>query len=40
MYNYVREFADPALAALSVVYIAVTASLLALANAFWAWARS
>ncbi|MNL72889.1 hypothetical protein D3C87_1982770 [compost metagenome] len=34
MYNYVREFADPTLAALSVVYIAVTASLLALANAF------
>jgi putative spermidine/putrescine transport system permease protein len=30
----VREFADPTLAALSVVYIAVTASLLALANAF------
>ncbi|CAM4166152.1 ABC transporter permease [Bordetella muralis] len=34
MYNYVREFADPTLAALSVVYIAVTASLLAFANYF------
>ncbi len=33
MYNYVREFADPTLAALSVVYIAVTAMLLTLANA-------
>jgi putative spermidine/putrescine transport system permease protein len=34
MYNYVREFADPTLAALSVVYIAVTASVLAFANYF------
>ncbi|ANN67236.1 ABC transporter permease [Bordetella bronchialis] len=34
MYNYVREFADPTLAALSVVYIAVTACLLAFANYF------
>lgn len=34
MYNYVREFADPTLAALSVVYIAVTASLLVVANYF------
>jgi len=33
MYNYVREFADPTLAALSVIYIAVTATLLTLANA-------
>jgi putative spermidine/putrescine transport system permease protein len=33
MYNYVREFADPTLAALSVIYIAVTATLLILANA-------
>lgn len=32
MYNYVREFADPTLAALSAVYIVVTASLLAFAN--------
>ncbi len=34
MYNYVREYADPTLAALSVVYIVVTASLLAFANYF------
>jgi putative spermidine/putrescine transport system permease protein len=34
MYNYVREFADPTMAALSVIYIAVTATLLTLANAF------
>ena len=34
MYNYVREFADPTLAALSVIYIATTASLLTLANRF------
>jgi putative spermidine/putrescine transport system permease protein len=33
MYNYVREFADPTLAALSVIYIAVTAMLLTLGNA-------
>jgi putative spermidine/putrescine transport system permease protein len=33
MYNYVREFADPTLAALSVLYIAATAMLLTLANA-------
>ena len=32
MYNYVREFADPTLAALSVVYIAFTAAVLAFAN--------
>lgn len=34
MYNYVREYADPTLAALSVVYIAVTAAVLAFANRF------
>jgi putative spermidine/putrescine transport system permease protein len=34
MYNYVREFADPTLAALSVLYIAITAAALALANYF------
>lgn len=34
MYNYVREFADPTLAALSVMYIAVTAGLLMLANRY------
>ena len=34
MYGYVREFADPTLAAVSVIYIAVTAALLAFANTF------
>jgi putative spermidine/putrescine transport system permease protein len=34
MYNYVREFADPSMAALSVLYIGVTALLLVLANMF------
>jgi putative spermidine/putrescine transport system permease protein len=34
MYNYVREYADPSMAALSVLYIAVTATLLILANLF------
>ncbi|WP_233236114.1 ABC transporter permease [Bordetella sp. LUAb4] len=34
MYNYVREFADPTLAALSVVYIFTTAALLIFANRF------
>ncbi|MFC4277402.1 ABC transporter permease [Achromobacter aloeverae] len=34
MYNYVREFADPTLAALSVVYIVLTAVLLIFANRF------
>ena len=34
MYNYVREFADPSMAALSVIYIAGTAALIALANRF------
>lgn len=35
MYNYVREYADPTLAALSVIYIVVTALLLTLANLFF-----
>lgn len=35
MYNYVREYADPTLAALSVIYIVVTALLLTLANTFF-----
>ncbi|MBF7142941.1 MULTISPECIES: ABC transporter permease [Pseudomonas] len=39
MYNYVREFADPTLAALSVMYIAVTATLLTLANRFFGLGR-
>jgi putative spermidine/putrescine transport system permease protein len=34
MYNYVREFADPSMAALSVMYIAGTAGLIVFANAF------
>jgi putative spermidine/putrescine transport system permease protein len=34
MYNYVREYADPTLAALSVIYIAVTALILVVANSF------
>lgn len=34
MYNYVREFADPTLAAISVIYITVTAIMLILANRF------
>lgn len=34
MYNYVREFADPTLAALSVIYIVITSSLLIVANMF------
>lgn len=34
MYNYVREYADPTLAALSVIYIGVTAAVLGFANYF------
>jgi putative spermidine/putrescine transport system permease protein len=34
MYNYVREYADPSMAALSVIYIAGVAILLIFANAF------
>jgi len=34
MYNYVREFADPSMAALSVMYIVGTAVLITLANSF------
>ncbi len=34
MYNYVREYADPTMAAISVIFIVVTATLLALANRF------
>ena len=34
MYNYVREFADPSMAALSVMYIAATAALIIFANAY------
>ncbi|MBI3434546.1 MAG: ABC transporter permease [Proteobacteria bacterium] len=34
MYNYVREYADPSMAAISVMYIVATAALLTFANAF------
>jgi putative spermidine/putrescine transport system permease protein len=34
MYNYVREYADPSMAAVSVMYIVATAALLTFANAF------
>lgn len=34
MYNYVREYADPSMAALSVIYIVATAALLTVANAY------
>lgn len=34
MYNYVREYADPTLAALSAIYIVITAALLTIANAY------
>lgn len=34
MYNYVREYADPSMAALSVMYIVATAALLTFANAY------
>jgi putative spermidine/putrescine transport system permease protein len=34
MYNYVRDYADPSMAALSVMYIVATAALLTFANAF------
>ena len=34
MYNYVREYADPTMAAISVIFIVVTAGLLTVANAY------
>jgi putative spermidine/putrescine transport system permease protein len=34
LYNYVREYADPSMAAISVMYIVVTATLLVFANLF------
>src|SRR5437870_4634009 len=34
LYNYVREYADPSMAALAVIYIVVTAALLTFANMF------
>ncbi|MEO1103549.1 MAG: ABC transporter permease subunit, partial [Pseudomonadota bacterium] len=34
MYNYVREYADPSMAALSVLFIAITATIIALSNRY------
>lgn len=39
MYNYVREYADPSMAALSVIFIALTALILTLANQFLGLAK-
>src|SRR5271166_861377 len=39
MYNYVREYADPSMAAISVIYIVITAALLTLANVFLGLAK-
>jgi putative spermidine/putrescine transport system permease protein len=39
MYNYVREYADPSMAAISVLYIVITAVLLTAANAFLGLAK-
>jgi putative spermidine/putrescine transport system permease protein len=39
LYNYVREYADPSMAAISVIYIVITATLLILANAFFGLAK-
>src|SRR6516165_9105180 len=39
MYNYVREYADPSMAAISVIYIVVTATVLTLANRFLGLAK-
>jgi putative spermidine/putrescine transport system permease protein len=34
LYNYVRDYADPSMAAVSVIYIVITATVLSFANAF------
>jgi len=39
LYNYVREYADPSMAAISVIYIVVTAMVLTLANRFLGLAK-
>ena len=39
LYNYVREYADPSMAAISVMYIVITATLLTFANAFLGLAK-
>ena len=39
MYNYVREYADPSMAAISVIYIVITATVLTFANSFFGLAK-
>jgi putative spermidine/putrescine transport system permease protein len=39
LYNYVREYADPSMAAISVIYIVMTAALLIFANSFLGLAK-
>src|SRR5262245_17979110 len=39
LYNYVREYADPSMAAISVIYIVITATLLTFANTFFGLAK-
>jgi putative spermidine/putrescine transport system permease protein len=39
MYNYVREYADPTMAAMSLIFIVVTAMLLIIANACFGLGR-
>jgi putative spermidine/putrescine transport system permease protein len=39
LYNYVREYADPSMAAVSVIYIVITATLLTVANVFLGLAK-
>jgi putative spermidine/putrescine transport system permease protein len=39
LYNYVREYADPSMAAISVIYIVLTAALLIFANSFLGLAK-
>jgi putative spermidine/putrescine transport system permease protein len=39
LYNYVREYADPSMAAISVMYIVITAALLIFANSFLGLAK-
>ena len=39
LYNYVREYADPSMAAISVIYIVITATVLTFANTFFGLAK-
>ncbi|HEY7661609.1 MAG TPA: ABC transporter permease [Xanthobacteraceae bacterium] len=39
LYNYVREYADPSMAAISVIYILATAAILTFANTFLGLAK-